>query len=230
MSPTLGLTSANIAPPSTIGDMRSYGDACAIARALDLIGERWAMLIARELVFGPKRFTDLRAGLPQASPNVLAQRLRELDEAGVLQKRKLGPPVGAMVYELTPWGQQLQPILVQLGQWGRQAPPPEPTATMSPDALMLAIESHFNENAAANGFVATCAVHLGDDTYTLRIDNGLDITRGSPPNPDLRVDTDVSTLRAVVMKRQTPEQARRTGRFEVAGDQHVLDTLVTGLG
>src|SRR5207248_7286064 len=97
---------------------RTYGDGCAIARALDLVGERWALLVVRELLLGPKRFTDLRSGLPNASPNVLSERLRELEEAGVLRRRKLPPPAAAWVYELTAWGRDLEPVVTALGRWG----------------------------------------------------------------------------------------------------------------
>ena len=103
---------------------RSYGDPCGIARALDLIGERWALLIVRELAFGPKRFTDLRGGLAGASPNVLAQRLRELESGGVIRRHT----AGASAYELTDRGRQLHPILLQLGRWGAQTSPRTRTA------------------------------------------------------------------------------------------------------
>src|ERR671921_2798404 len=101
---------------------RSYNDACAAAHALDLVGERWALLVVRELVLGPKRFTDLRAGLPHVSPNVLAQRLRELEAAGVVRRRKLPPPAASRVYELTPWGEELEPVIIRLGRWGARSP------------------------------------------------------------------------------------------------------------
>src|SRR5215212_1048767 len=96
--------------------MRTYDDACAAADALDLIGERWALLVVRELLIGPKRFTDLRAGLPNASPNVLAQRLRELERAGVVHRRKFPPPAASRVYELTGWGEELETVITQLGR------------------------------------------------------------------------------------------------------------------
>src|SRR3712207_2209728 len=98
--------------------MRTYDDGCAAAHALDLIGERWALLIVRELLLGPKRFTDLRAGLPGASADVLAQRLREMTESGVVRRRKLPPPAGSEVYELTDWGAGLEPVVTHLGRWG----------------------------------------------------------------------------------------------------------------
>src|SRR5665809_166028 len=95
---------------------RDYFDGCAAAHALDLVGERWALLVVRELVLGPKRFTDLKTGLPNASPNVLSQRLRELEEDGVVRRRKLPPPAAARVYELTEWGLELEPVLSALGR------------------------------------------------------------------------------------------------------------------
>src|SRR6266516_1629899 len=95
---------------------RSYDDGCAAAHALDLVGERWALLIVRELVLGPKRFTDLRAGLPSISPNVLTQRLSELEQAAIVRRRKLAPPAGAWVYELTKWGLELEPVVIALGR------------------------------------------------------------------------------------------------------------------
>src|ERR1700743_3723951 len=95
---------------------RTYGDSCGIARALDLIGERWALLVVRELILGPKRFTDLRAGLPNLSADVLAQRVRDREQAGLVRRRKLPPPAGARVYELTEWGSELEPVLLALGR------------------------------------------------------------------------------------------------------------------
>ena len=102
--------------------MRTYGDGCGIAHGLDLLGERWALLVVRELLLGPKRFTDLREGLPNVSPNVLSQRLKELEHAGVLQRRVLPPPAASTVYELTDWGRELDAVVVQLGRWGARSP------------------------------------------------------------------------------------------------------------
>jgi DNA-binding HxlR family transcriptional regulator len=115
--------------------LRSYGDPCGIARALDVIGERWALLIVRELLFGPKRFSDLRLSLG-ASPNVLSQRLGELEAGGIVQQRSAG---GAL-YELTDWGRELHPIVVRLGRWGARALH-RPTGALGVDALMIALES-----------------------------------------------------------------------------------------
>src|SRR5438309_4007503 len=114
---------------------RTYGDACGVARALDRVGERWALMVVRELLLGAKRFTDLRAGLPHVSADVLAQRLRELEEAGVVQRRKLPPPAAVQVYELTAWGRELEPAVMALGAWGARAP-------LAPRELGMSVDSH----------------------------------------------------------------------------------------
>src|SRR5262249_43050428 len=106
---------------------RSYGDACAIARALDVVGERWALLVVRELLLAPQRSSDLRRALPKASSNLVTDRLRELEEHGVIRRRKLAPPAGSWVYELTGWGRELETIVLALGGWGVRVPmPPAP--------------------------------------------------------------------------------------------------------
>src|SRR3954464_3984245 len=101
---------------------RSYVDGCAGAHALNVVGERWALLVVRELLLGPKRFTDLRAALPGLSSNILTQRLLDLEGAAVLRRRRLAPPAAASVYELTDWGRELETVIVELGRWGARSP------------------------------------------------------------------------------------------------------------
>jgi DNA-binding HxlR family transcriptional regulator len=171
--------------------LRSYGDPCGIARALDVIGERWALLIVRELLLGPRRFTDLRAALG-ASPNVVTQRLGELEAAGVVQRRSAG---GAL-YELTDWGRELHPILLQLGRWGARSLH-RPTGALSVDALMVALESTFAPQNASE-LSATFEVRLGEERFSVQVGSGgIAIARGSPRNADVVIETDVETLRAV---------------------------------
>lgn len=172
--------------------VRSYGDPCGIARALDAVGERWALLIVRELVFGPKRFTDLRSALG-ASPNVLSQRLDELEAAGVVQRRSAG---GAL-YELTDWGRELHPMLVQLGRWGARSSV-RPVGMLSIDALMVALEATFlPENASE--LRATYELRLGEERFSVDIDDAtIVIARGSARRPDAIIETDPATLRAVI--------------------------------
>ncbi|HEX9520688.1 MAG TPA: helix-turn-helix domain-containing protein, partial [Streptosporangiaceae bacterium] len=101
---------------------RSYDDPCGIARALDGVGDRWAILVIRELIFGPKRFLQLRSGLRSVSPNVLSQRLRDLEDAGIVRRGVLDPPASVAVYELTERGRALEPVLLELGRWGSRQP------------------------------------------------------------------------------------------------------------
>ena len=172
--------------------LRSYGDPCGIARALDIVGERWALLIVRELVLGPKRFTDLRAALG-ASPNVLTQRLGELEAAGVVQRRSAG---GAL-YELSDWGRGLHPILLQLGRWGARAQH-RPVAELGVDALLLALESTFVPQQAA-GLSASYELRLGDERFAVEISGGaIAIRRGPAHSPAAIIEADPATLRAVV--------------------------------
>src|SRR5919202_5111670 len=124
---------------------RTYCDACAAAHALDLVGERWALLVVRELLLGPKRYTDLRAGLPNASPNVLSQRLDELERAGIGRRRKLRPPAGSRVYELTDWGRELEETVMSLGRWAARSPIGLPSdAPIGADSMILALRSRFD--------------------------------------------------------------------------------------
>ena len=170
--------------------LRSYEDPCGIARALDVVGERWALLIVRELSFGPKRFTDLRAGLRGASPNVLSQRLQELESTGVVQRRKA-------LYELTAWGRELHPVLLQLGRWGARSLA-RPRGELSVDALMLALEATFVP-AQAGELRANYELCVAEERFHARIERGsLTIISGSPRHADVTIESDPASLRAVV--------------------------------
>ncbi|HEX2134827.1 MAG TPA: helix-turn-helix domain-containing protein, partial [Microvirga sp.] len=177
--------------------MRTYCDACAAAHALDLVGERWALLVVRELLLGPKRFTDLRAGLPGVSPNVLAQRLRELEQAGVVRRRKLPPPAGSRVYELTDWGMELEPVIIRLGRWGARSPWRPRDAEIGVDSVVLALRTMFNPRAA-NGLRASYELRLGEeDRFRAAVADGrFEIVRGSAERPDATIETDPGTLAA----------------------------------
>src|SRR5215213_17225 len=129
---------------------RHYEDACATAHALDLVGERWALLVMRELMLGPKRFGDLRESLPGISANVLTQRLEGLEAAGVLVRRKLPPPASVQVYELTPWGYESAPIFQALGRWAVRSPRHDPMRPFSPVSLMLSLRTMMSAEAAGD--------------------------------------------------------------------------------
>ncbi len=128
---------------------RTYGDVCGVARALDLVGERWSLMIVRELLLGPKRFTDLRTGLPAVGPDVLAQRLRDLDAAGLVEKRILPPPTAAKVYVLTALGRRLEPVVIALGDFGSHLPIPDDCPMrMSFDSHILSLRTLFAADRA----------------------------------------------------------------------------------
>ncbi|MGW4116513.1 winged helix-turn-helix transcriptional regulator [Actinosynnema sp. NPDC004786] len=206
---------------------RRYDDGCPIAHALDLVGERWALLVVRELLFGAKRFTDLRTGLPGASPNVLSQRLRELDEAGVVRRRRLPPPAAAWVYELTPWGRELEPIIALLGRWGARSDGLRGEGPISVDSLMLALRSLFDPGRA-EGLVADLAVHLGEDGFLAQVTpDGLTVERRPVAEPDASIRTDTVTLNNVVSGRHTLAEAIASGALEVHGDETVVARFLT---
>jgi DNA-binding HxlR family transcriptional regulator len=177
--------------------MRTYDDPCGIARALDHVGERWALLIVRELLLGPKRFTDLRAGLPNASQNVLSQRLRELEESGLIRRRKLPPPAAVWVYEVTESGAELEPVVLALARWGSRMPM-RSANSLSPDALAFALRSTFDAEAA-RGFAARIELRLGEDRFLAEVSPaGFTLTRDGRGERDAVLETDADTLRALV--------------------------------
>jgi DNA-binding HxlR family transcriptional regulator len=151
---------------------RRYDDACGAAHALDLIGERWALLVVRELFFGPKRFTDLRKGLPGISANVLTQRLEGLEAMGLVLRRRLPPPASVAVYELTPWGYESEPIFQTLGRWAARSPLHDPALPISNNSLMLSFRTMFDP-ARAGAMQARIGFVMDDEGFTARIAEGV---------------------------------------------------------
>jgi DNA-binding HxlR family transcriptional regulator/putative sterol carrier protein len=210
--------------------MRSYDDGCSSAHALDLVGERWALLIVRDLLFGPKRFTDLHAGLPSSSPNVLTQRLRELEDAGVVRRRRLPPPASANVYELTEWGAQLEPILLGLQRWGAGSPAYSGEVPVGCDAAMLALKNAFAPSAATGVRVAA-EVRFAADAFRLTVaDGAIEIARGPASRPDVVLDTDPGTLEGLAFGLLSVAEAEAAGKLTVIGDRSQLDRLLTVFG
>ena len=207
--------------------MRTYGDGCPIARALDLVGERWALLVVRELLLGPKRYTDLRRGLPNASPNVLSQRLDELERAGVLRRRKLAPPAGVRVYELTDWGLELEDTVMSLGRWGARSPTPLGDAPIaSADSVILALRARFDPDIA-RGLRASYELRLGEDRFTIQVaDDELEAVRGDADRPDATIDTDPDTLSAVLWGGRPLADAQRAGSVTIEGDRAAMERFV----
>jgi DNA-binding HxlR family transcriptional regulator len=214
----------------TMATNRPYGDGCAIATALDYVGERWALLVVRELLLGPKRFTDLQDGLPGAGSKVLAQRLRELESGGVVRRRTLPPPASSQVYELTEWGAQLDAIVVALGRWGAAAPGP-PAGPVGADSAMIKLRSFFTPQPD-QPWTATYQMRLGRYHFTIRVADGqlTGISRGEPRGrPDTIIDTDPGTLNRILGADQALGQVINDGLLTITGDrqagQRLLDAI-----
>ncbi|NUT96063.1 MAG: helix-turn-helix transcriptional regulator [Saccharothrix sp.] len=196
---------------------RRYGDRCGVAHALDVLGERWALLVVRDLLLGPKRFTDLQAGLPGAGPNVLTTRLADLQRAGVVQRRTLPPPAGSRVYELTEWGTELKPIVLALGLWGARSPVLKPEGELRPDSMMLSLLGLADPAALGHRVVE---VRLGHDTFTVTTGDAVHVSRGQSTGPvDAVVDTDGTTLAALMEGEDDLESAITAGRVSLGGDE-----------
>jgi DNA-binding HxlR family transcriptional regulator len=202
--------------------MRTYGDGCGIAHALDLIGERWALLVVRELLLGPKRFTDLRDGLPNVSPNVLSQRLRELEDAAVVQRRKLPPPAGSWIYELTDWGYDLKPVVLSLGTWALRSPAFPRATPVSNDSVVLALGTFFDAEAA-DDLDVRYELRLGDSTFHVRVAGGtIELGRQPTGEPDAVIGTDAETLRSLIWDDRDLADALSAGEITIDGDDRAL--------
>jgi DNA-binding HxlR family transcriptional regulator len=206
--------------------MRTYCDACAAAHALDLVGERWALLVVRELLLGPKRFTDLRAGLPNASPNVLAQRLRELERAGIVRRRKLAPPAASRVYELTEWGEELEAVIISLGRWGARSPSKPRDAELGVDSLILSLRTMFDPGAA-EGLEAVYELRFGEDRFRAVVRDGrFEVERGSVERPDATIEGDPATLASLVYEGRPLDEALSSGEIKIEGDRPAVERFL----
>lgn len=210
-----------------MGARVEYFDGCAAAHALDVVGERWALLVVRELALGPKRFTDLREGLPKASPNVLSQRLRELERYGVLYRRTLPAPAASAVYELTAWGHELRPVLQALARWGVRSPWLPPITHMNPDTLLLAMRTMFDPTAAGDS-TANYRLRFGEQEFRARLAGAeFTVERGVAERPDVTVAGEATMLAGVVFAGIPLADALRSGALTVEGDRAAFAHLIT---
>ena len=179
-------------------EKRQYDDACGTAHGLELIGERWALLVLRELMLGPRRFSELRADLPGISANVLTQRLTELEERGLAVRRKLPPPANVQVYEATAWGLEAEPIVQVLGRWAARSPRHDPTLPISGVSILLSFRTMLDEKRA-KGINARIGFVFGRDTYVGRLRKGtFEVEKGPVGACDLIFEGSPSALAAVV--------------------------------
>jgi len=197
-----------------------YSDACGTAFAMELVGERWSMLIIRELMLGGRRFSDIRARLPGISAKVLTERLNGLEQAGVLVKRKLPPPAEVQVYELTEWGYLAEPAIQELGRWAAQSTSHDPTLPLSPVSFMLSMRTMVDKEAL-KALTGTIGFETGGESFVGRLENGtLPIERGDTAGADtvFRATTPMELAALFYGKMPLGEWEREAGR-DVEGDR-----------
>ena len=197
---------------------RRYEDACGTALGLELVGERWALLVVRELMLGPRRFGDLRASLPGLSANVLTQRLEGLEAAGVLVRRRLPPPASVQVYELTPWGREAEAVIQALGRWAARSPDHDPTLPLSPVSMMLSLRTMFDAEKAGDARL-TIGFRFGETAFLVRVADGeLTVERTEPEGADAVVSASPEAVAAVIYGDAIDTPARARELLHIEGD------------
>lgn len=206
-----------------------YEDACGAAHALELLGERWALLVVRELMFGARRFSELRDGLPGISANILTQRLEGLEAAQIVVRRQLPSPVNAQVYELTPWGYETEPIFQTLGRWASRSPSHDPTMPLSAASLMLSFRTML-DGKRTKGLDLKVGLRVGDDTFVARLEDGeLTIHRSElrgEQDVDVTIAGEATAIASVVYGGRSLGDARADGAIEVDGNRAVAKSFV----
>lgn len=202
-------------------EKRRYEDACGVAHALELIGERWAPLVLRELMFGPRRFSELRADLSGISANVLTQRLSELEARGLIRKVQLPPPASVQVYEATEWGLEAAPVMRALGRWAVRSPAHDPGRFVSAVSIMMSMQTMFDA-ARAGDLNARIGFRFGETQFVADIrDGSIDVRRGEADGADVAFVTEPGQLAGVLYGGAPLETV------DVKGDMAVAKRFVT---
>ena len=197
-------------------EKRRYDDACGIAHALELIGERWAPLVLRELMFGPRRFSELRADLPGISANVLTQRLGELEERGLVRRTQLPPPASVQVYEATDWGLEAAPVIRALGRWAVRSPKHDPGLFVSAVSIMMSMQTMFDSHRAGD-LHARIGFRFGDTGFVAAIRPGeIEIRRGEPQDVDVLLTAAPGAIAGVLYGGAPLETVDVKGDMELA--------------
>lgn len=208
-------------------EKRWYDDACGSALALELVGERWALLIVRELMYGGRRFSELRAGLPGISANVLTVRLEGLERVGIVQRRMLPPPASVQVYELTPWGYEAEVVLQELGRWATRSPLHDPTLPLSAASIVMSFRTMYSRERG-NAEVARIGFRFGVDGFVLEFGpDGIQARRAEPRDCALVVTTTPTILAAVVYGGLPASEAQAQGKLALSGDRPLFARFVT---
>lgn len=202
---------------------RTYDQYCAAARALDVVGDRWTLLLVRELLIGPKRYTDLLEGLPRIGTNLLAERLDRLQESGVVRHTTLPPPAASAVYELTERGRALEPVVVELARWGLELlGEPDDAQAWRPEWSILAMRATFRPEAAA-GIDESYEFEIdGEVLHATVRDGSVSTGLGPADDPAVTLAADARTFLAVASGKLALEEAVESGRYRVEGDVEAL--------
>jgi DNA-binding HxlR family transcriptional regulator len=203
---------------------RSYNQFCALACALDVVGDRWNLLIIRELLPGPRRFKDLLDGLPGISTNLLSERLKSLEQHGVLYRCILPPPAGSTVYQLTSVGQALEPAVLELGKWGSRLLPTSLVGNALPSvgAISLALEAFFHPEQA-RGIEETLELRFGVEALQVQVGNSeLHVQQGQARQPVAVIHTDMPSFLRLLTGQVSPEEAIASELIRVEGDREAL--------
>jgi DNA-binding HxlR family transcriptional regulator len=206
--------------------VRRYDDSCGTAHGLELIGDRWALLVIRELLLGPRRFGQLRTDLPGISANVLTQRLAELEERGIVIHKKLPPPAAVSVYELTPWGYEAEPVVQSLGRWAARSPLHDATLRISVVSMLLSLRTMFDPALAAD-LKAKIGIRLNDELYCASIaDGALRIERQEAHDADVYFEGTPEGLGAAVHDHRPFDALQEAGVLRVSGDRRIARKFV----
>ncbi|MBB4639858.1 winged helix-turn-helix transcriptional regulator [Rhizorhapis suberifaciens] len=212
---------------SQIDKKRWYVDGCGTAFALEMIGERWAILIMRELMFGPRRFSDLRRDLPGISANILTQRLEGLEANQILHRRKLPPPASVQVYELTQWGYEAQQLLGILGRWATRHPGHDPTLPLSAVSLMLSFQTMIDAGRA-DGMDVRVGFRLNDERFVAHVHDGIvDVVRDEPDSAAATFTGDPTAVAGAVYSGALLRDLEKTGALRIEGDRALAEKFVT---
>ena len=205
---------------------RVYEDACGTAHALELVGDRWALLIFRVLLLGPKRFGDLRAGLPGISANVLTQRLEELEANAVVVRRKRPPPASAWVYALTPWGQEAEEIVKVIGRWAARSPSHDPSLPISVSSTIMSMRTMFAPERAKD-VAGTLGFRLGPEEFMATIGKGkLSIIRGEAAGADVVVTGNQQALAGAIYGGAPLSALEKAGALKIEGDRALFERYI----
>ncbi|MGE5534054.1 MAG: winged helix-turn-helix transcriptional regulator [Acidobacteriota bacterium] len=206
---------------------RVYEDGCATAHALDLVGERWALLVMRELLLGPKRFSDLRASLPGISANVLTQRLEDLEAVSIVRRRTLPPPAAASVYELTEWGQESEELFRVIGKWAARSPLHNPKAPLSVASVVMSMRTMFSPKRAGR-LSGSLGFRFGREEFVAVVDNGnFSIERGDASSADVIVTGNQNALAGAIYGGVPLKTLEKSGALAIEGDRALLERYLT---